>query len=110
MYPERLKYQQSSDNLLTESWSFSLKIKQILKIYSFLLLLMIFSMAMIAGFPSPVSNAIAWILGIFSMILSVFQFIPQIHQTFKHKVRKNTICIIKTFYQSFSFLLGNRSP
>lgn len=84
MYPERLKY---SNGLITENWSFSLKIKQILKIYSFLLLLLIFSMAIILGFPSPASNAIAWILGIFSMILSVLQFIPQIHQTFKHKVR-----------------------
>ena len=91
MYPERLKYQTTTPNLLTENWSFSLKIKQILKAYSFLLLLLIFSMAMILGFPSPVSNAIAWILGLFSMVLSVFQFIPQIHQTFKHKVKKWTL-------------------
>lgn len=86
MYPERLKYEPSAPNSLTENWSFSLKIKQILKIYTFFLLLLIFSLAMVLGLPSSISTAIAWILGIFSMILSVSQFIPQIHQTLKHKV------------------------
>ena len=83
MYPEELKHAAGHP---TENWALSLRIKGILKFYSFLLLLLIFALAVVSEFPSPFSTAIAWILGIFSMILSVLQFIPQIHQTLKHKV------------------------
>lgn len=83
MYPEGLKFLAGQP---TQNWALSLRIKRILKFYSFLLLLLIFTLAVMAEFPSPVPTAIAWILGIFSMVLSVLQFIPQIHQTLKHKV------------------------
>ena len=88
MYPERLKYSPnaSTPTDLSEHWRLSLKIKSVLKVYSSLLICLVFSLGLMKGFPSGVTTAIAWILGIFSMILSVFQFVPQIHQTFKHKV------------------------
>ena len=91
MYPEGSKYVAGQP---TENWMLSLRIKRILKIYSFLLLLLIFTLAVMLEFPSPVSTTIAWILGIFSMVLSILQFIPQIHQTLKHKVRSNSEYIV----------------
>ena len=98
MYPERLKYQypppdpSASNNTiipvpLSPNWSLSLKIKQIVSFYSFLLLMLVFGMAVMWGFPSRTTTAVAWILGILSITLSIFQFIPQIHQTLKHKVK-----------------------
>lgn len=97
MYPENLKHVHQSLSTETSStatinqqfsnnWSLSLRIKNILKFYSFLLISLIFTLAILRGFPSQFTSAIAWILGIFSMILSIFQFIPQIHQTLNHKV------------------------
>lgn len=99
MYPEGLKYQYPINNSttstnsiipipLSSNWSLSLKIKRIVSIYSTFLLMLISILTIGWGFPSRGTNVVAWILGIFSMILSVFQFIPQIHQTFKHKVRQ----------------------
>lgn len=87
MYPESLKYE-DHPSALTENWSFSLKIKRAVRVYSIVMTLLVLLLAFIKGFPSPLGNAIAWILGIFSMILSIFQFIPQIHQTFQHKVKE----------------------
>ncbi len=111
MYPERLKHlHHSSSSTDTSStatinqqfsnnWSLSLRIKKILKFYSFLLLSLIFSLAILRGFPSQFTTAIAWVLGIFSMVLSIFQFIPQIHQTLNHKVHD-----IILFYYYFYLL------
>lgn len=104
MYPERLKYQTLAPNLPTENWSFSLKIKQILKIYSFFLSIFIFVVSVMWGFPTPMTTAVAWVLGIFSMILSIFQFIPQIHQTLKHKVK------ISDVLNNNNNFIGNRRP
>ena len=96
MYPENLKHthqlvptETSSTTInpqFSSNWSLSLRIKKILKFYSFILISLIFTLAILRGFPSQFTTAIAWILGMFSMILSIFQFIPQIHQTLNHKV------------------------
>lgn len=92
MYPESSKYSTTiieadgeNDNLAIYSanWALSLMIKRVIKAYSFCLMLLMMILAGSTGFPSPVSTMIAWALGIFSMILSALQFIPQIHQTFQ---------------------------
>ena len=102
MYPDRLKYSPnpSSSTELSDHWRLSLRIKSILKVYSFLLICLVFGLGLVRGFPSGMTTAIAWILGIFSMILSILQFIPQIHQTFKHKVSKwiNLITVSIPYY------------
>lgn len=89
MYPDHLKYSSNPATpiQISDHWRLSLQIKSIVKIYSFILICLIFTLGLVKGFPSGITTAIAWVLGILSMILSVLQFIPQIHQTFKHKVK-----------------------
>ena len=89
MYPENLKFTQN--DTLSRNWALSLKIKRIVKVYSFCLLLLMLSWAIFLGFPQPIATAFAWILGIFSMLLSLLQFLPQIYQTIIHKVRISTM-------------------
>lgn len=88
-YPERLKYNNDESDSISHDWRLSLRIRSSLKIYSTILAILIVLIAMIIGLPSGIGKVSAWVLGIFSMILSIFQFLPQIYQTYKHKVLEN---------------------
>lgn len=111
MYPENLKFTQN--DTLSRNWALSLKIKRIVKVYSFFLLLLMLSWAIFLGFPQPIATAFAWILGVFSMLLSLLQFLPQIYQTIIHKVRISTMimtillcyCIIVLLFYCIIVLL-----
>lgn len=81
-FPPALKYK-ASDAQHSDLWRFSLAVRRIVCYYAGALLALFVLVSAAWGLPSRASVWLAGLLGIFALALNCFQFLPQIHATYR---------------------------
>ena len=106
-FPEESKQPSSSDEgtyrlndtPVSRDWWLSIQVSRLIRFWAALLMGALGWLVFWSGLPSRIGMIFAWILGIFSAILSMLQYLPQIYRTYQSKVLQK-----KSLFEFFNCL------